>query len=225
MSEVEQLRAQLKLMEEKLAKFMEDKEVSDDAKTQSLSASNTQKDESETVGGGSEVSINDSKKIEAMAKAEERRKQTNALDLLKINQACDLRVTDILKLKSDKPSDVLSYKEEIVNYLRSVGVLFAIDENVIEAGNPFLMIEGEVKGKVLKFLLDTWPETLRKRYRKVSQNDPATLWKLLMEDSFKVDPKKISNAKREFENMKYGLGRKPEDFIGHGEISLYQYQV
>ena len=229
MSEVEQLRAELKLLQEAMAQMKTRAETSSGNLSLTTAPASTEsgKDASKTEEektDNEDAEVIELKKAEARRKAQAQKKKTSPIELLKINQACDLRVTDTLKLKSDKPSDVLSYQVEVENYLKSVGVLFAIDDNEIDDANPFLLVESEVRGKVHKFLLDSWPEDVRTRYRKLSNDDPRILWTLLIEDSFKVDPKKIREARKGFEILKYTLGKKPEDFIAKLEDAFKEYE-
>ena len=155
MSEVEQLRSDVKSLQEMMARLMTQMAGNSGNLSLSMASGQSDKNTSETEEETEHDNI-EVKKAEATKKADEQKKKMTPLDLLKINQACELKVTDTLKLKSDKPSDVLSYKVEVENYLRSVGVLFAIDDNEIDGANPFLMIESEVRGKVMRFLLDSW---------------------------------------------------------------------
>ena len=190
-STVEELRSEMKSLKDMFETLMKTMSASAivTSGNLSLSTSSTSKNEKKTDTVTEEHDTNSDSEVaeinraEVMKLVEAKKKKMTPIDLLKINQACELKVTETLKLKSDKPSDVLSYKVEVENYLKSIGVLFAIDENEIDGNNPFLLVESEVRGKVQTFLLDSWPEDVRTRYRKLSNDDPRILWTLLIEDS------------------------------------------
>ena len=146
------------------------------------------------------------------------------LTRLKILSALELKVGESLKLKSDSPSDVLSYKRAVENYLKANSVLFVLAEAERDARNVYLFVENEVTARVYQFLLDSWPESLRVRYVSQAESDPKKLWTLLMKDSFKIEVSKITAAKENFKNVKYRMGMKPEDLISKLEKSFEEYE-